>query len=179
MVPKGLTKDDVDFDATWNVLATAFYDIHGKNASKLSYEELFRSGYKLVLKKKVDMLYDKVVELEQTWLRNNVRQGIVSLITPSLVAGAQGSVVDTQSTERRVAGERFMRALKDSFQDHQMCINMITDVLMYMVSVSLSSVYLDRMLTKQGQNQHTGRSKAIHPYHSHGSIPPQCAQSTY
>ena len=132
--PKGLNKDEVDFDATWTVLSTAFRQIHAKNASTLSYEELFRNAYKLVLKKKVDMLFDKVCELEENYLKNDVRIRVRSQITPSIVMTAA-----PQSTERMAAGERFMRELKDSFKDFQLCIGLITDVLMYMVSSVVSS----------------------------------------
>jgi hypothetical protein len=131
---KGLTKDEVDFDATWAILSTAFAEIHGKNASQLSYEELFRKAYKLVLKKKADDLYDRVVHFEEAWLRDKVRVRIIGLVTPTILLGASGEATDAQANERRIAGERFMKALNDSFSDHQLCMGMITDVLMYMVS---------------------------------------------
>lgn len=133
---QGLTKDEVDFDSTWNLLSTAFQEIHSKNASKLSFEELFRGAYKLVLKKKQDMLYDRVVQLEETWLRDTVRAKITTLITPVMTVGDWEQTTGIQSNERRVAGERFIKALKDAFADHQLCMGMITDVLMYMVSLS-------------------------------------------
>ena len=131
---QGLTKDDVDFDATWNILATAFEEIHSKNASQLSFEELFRNAYKLVLKKKAEDLYDKVVSFEQKWLRDQVRVRIVSLVTPTLLLEVSGEATDAQANERRLAGERFMKALTDAFDDQRLCMGMITDVLMYMVS---------------------------------------------
>ena len=129
---KGLTKDDVDFDSTWHILATAFQEIHSKNASQLSFEELFRNAYKLVLKKKAEDLYDKVVGFEQTWLRDHVRVQIVNLITPTILLEVSGEATDAQANERRIAGERFMKALNNAFADQQLCMGMITDVLMYM-----------------------------------------------
>jgi cullin 3 len=136
MVPKkGLTKDgDIDFDVAWGVLATALQEIHTKNASSLSFEELYRNAYKIVLKKKGDILYDHVRSFEESWLRERVRARIVNLVTPVLILSALGEAGETQSTDRRVAGERFLGALTDAFADHQICMNMITDVLMYMVS---------------------------------------------
>ena len=131
---QGLTKDEVDFDATWNILATAFEEIHSKNASQLSFEELFRNAYKLVLKKKAEDLYDKVVGFEQKWLRDQIRVRIVSLVTPTLLLEVSGEATDAQANERRLAGERFMKALTDAFADQRLCMGMITDVLMYMVS---------------------------------------------
>jgi Cullin family len=132
---KTISKDnDVDFDSSWNVLANALHEIHTKNASQLSFEELYRNAYKLVLKKKAEMLYDRVSQFEEAWLRDQVRARITNLITPSISGGGVGQAEDRQSNERRIAGDRFMKALKDSFEDHQLCMCMITDVLMYMVS---------------------------------------------
>ncbi len=132
---QGLTKDDVDFDSTWTTLSTAFRDIFAKNAGKLSFEELFRCAYKLVLKKKQDALYDKVVQLIETWLRGTVRGKIYAFITPALLARALNPNDTLPSQEERVAGERFIKVLKDAFEDHQLCTGMITDVLMYMVGL--------------------------------------------
>jgi cullin 3 len=131
---QGLTKDEnVDFDATWHVLETALQEIHTKNASKLSFEELYRNAYKIVLKKKGDVLYERVSLLEELWLRDTIRVKINQFVTSSIILGAAGETFAGQSTERRIAGERFMRELKDAFSDHQLCMGMITDVLMYMV----------------------------------------------
>jgi cullin 3 len=132
---QGLTKDDIDFDATWSILETALKEIHTKNASKLSFEELYRAAYKIVLKKKAELLYQKVSNLEEEWLRDQVKVRVGTFITPSLLAGAPAHTQDGQANERRVAGERFMKVLKDCFEDHQLCMSMITDVLMYMVSL--------------------------------------------
>lgn len=130
---QSLAKDDVDFDSIWTLLSTAFQEIHGKNASKLSFEELFRGAYKLVLKKKQDLLYDRVVDLEKTWLKDTVRARIIALITPAMAYDVSEQAGNAQANERRIAGERFIRALKDAFADHQLSMSMITDVLMYMV----------------------------------------------
>jgi cullin 3 len=136
---QGLTKDDnVDFEAIWRVLETALIEIHTKNASRLSFEELYRNAYKIVLKKKGELLYEKVSWLEERWLRENVRIRINQLVTPSIILVAAGESFAGQSTERRIAGERFMRSLKDAYSDHHLCMSMITDVLMYMVRIALS-----------------------------------------
>ena len=49
---QGLNGADVDFEVTWQTLEKAFTEIHTKNASVLSFEELYRAAYKIVLKKK-------------------------------------------------------------------------------------------------------------------------------
>ena len=82
------------------------------------------------MKKKGDELYEKVKNFEEEWLSEGVRDSIISLVVPSLSGAIAGSAGDG---ERRLAGERFMAGLKDAYQDHALCMSMITDVLMYMV----------------------------------------------
>lgn len=136
MPPKGLNgAADVDFETTWQVLEKAFYEIHTKNASVLSFEELYRNAYKIVLKKKGDELYKKVAKFEEDWLGQTVRPEITKLITaPLQLSDDQGGRSLATTAERRVAGERFLSKLKLSWEDHQVCMGMLTDVLMYMVS---------------------------------------------
>lgn len=125
---------DVDFETTWKTLERAFTEIHEKNASALSFEELYRNAYKIVLKKKGDELYNKVAQFEENWLSDAVRPKIVNLLTaPLQLTDDLGRSLAT-TAERRVAGERFLSALKTSWEDHQVCMGMLTDVLMYMVS---------------------------------------------
>nr|POE93326.1 cullin-3 [Quercus suber] len=61
---------DVDFEQAWNTLERAFKEIHTKNASELSFEELYRNAYRIVLKKKGEELYHKVAQFEEAWLGN-------------------------------------------------------------------------------------------------------------
>lgn len=134
---KGLNSVDVDFESTWSVLEKAFFEIHTKNASALSFEELYRNAYKIVLKKKGEELYNKVAQFERDWLGNTVRERVVRQLTTPLLLLSDGSGSGRSlatSAERRVAGEGFLRTLKQSWEDHQTCMSMLTDVLMYMVS---------------------------------------------
>lgn len=123
--------EDVDFEAIWAILATSLREIHTKNASKLSFEELYRNAYKLVLKKQGDELYTRVRDLEAAWLRDEVRLRINELVTPSIVLSPQG--VGPEVTERTATGEKFLKGIKQAWEDHGLCMSMITDVLMYMV----------------------------------------------
>ena len=131
---KGLASADVDFETTWGVLERAFKEIHTKNASALSFEELYRNAYKIVLKKKGDELYAKVANFEEQWLGNNVRTEIVRTLTPGLIILATSGRSLESTAERRTSGEIFLKNLKDAWDDHQVCMGMLTDVLMYMVS---------------------------------------------
>ena len=126
--------NDVDFDDTWTTLSHAFGEIHTKNASALSFEQLYRAAYKIVLKKKGDELYKKVSEFEKHWLSTAVRQDISRTLEGTILANNLDNSADTTSTapERREAGTRFLAALKTAWQDHQTSMSMLTDVLMYM-----------------------------------------------
>jgi cullin 3 len=135
--PKGLTgrDEEVDFETTWQILSSALREIHTKNASKLKFEELYRNAYKLVLKKKGEDLYNRVKGLEEDWLSNEIRSRIQGFISPSLLMAGTRPQSGASANERLDAGERFLRALRAAWQDHELTMSMITDVMMYMVRV--------------------------------------------
>ena len=120
--------NNVDINTIWDSLAKAFREIHTKNASSLSFEELYRNAYKLVLKKQGEDLYNKVVDFEKEWLGQEVKATVSRSITNDLS--------DAGVAQRKEAGERFLRSLRQSWEDHQTSMGMLTDVLMYMVSTS-------------------------------------------
>ncbi|KAI9875030.1 MAG: Cullin-3 [Pleopsidium flavum] len=124
--------DAVDFETMWAELSSSLREIHTKNASKLSFEELYRNAYKLVLKKKGETLYERVKSFEEEWLGREVRTRINGVLSSSLLVGAGGAVGITTVNEKRVAGEKFLKGLKQAWEDHNLCMNMTTDVLMYM-----------------------------------------------
>ncbi|KAJ5350874.1 hypothetical protein N7541_008601 [Penicillium brevicompactum] len=126
-----------DFDSIWDVLSVSLNEINTKNASSLSFEELYRHAYKIVLMMRGDELYEKVKQLEQSWLQSNVQKLITESISVSLLRTQNSTDAQDQSSERREAGEKFLAALKDAWEDHQLCMGMVTDVMMYM----------DRMVT--------------------------------
>src|ERR1700761_1834462 len=130
---KAMNGADVDFDKTWAILEQAFQEIHTKNASALSFEQLYRNAYKIVLKKKGAELYNNVAQFEADWLSTEVSEKVGKQLTAPLLLLADGVGRSTgASAERRVAGEGFLRVLKEAWEDHQVCMGMLTDVLMYM-----------------------------------------------
>lgn len=78
-------------------------------------------------------LYDRVKQLEGDWLGQDIQKRIASSITSSLLLAQEPIDVQDQSNERRAAGEKFLSVLREAWEDHQLCMGMITDVLMYMV----------------------------------------------
>lgn len=127
----GHSKED-DFETQWKILSSALREIHEKNASKLSFEQLYRASYKIVLKKQGDALYDRVKEYEEQWFGGQVMPAIRALITNNLVNITLGGISGTTANERRLTGEEFLKGLKASWEDHNVVMNMTTDVLMYM-----------------------------------------------
>lgn len=124
-----------DFDSIWAVLSASLTEINTKNASSLSFEQLYRNAYKIVLMMRGDDLYECVKQLERDWLQNNVQERVTASIASSLMRAQKPTDLE-QSNERRAAGEKFLAVLKEAWEDHQLCMGMITDVLMYMVRAS-------------------------------------------
>ncbi|KAI9803777.1 MAG: hypothetical protein M1825_001657 [Sarcosagium campestre] len=116
----------------WGILESAFREINTKNASELSFEQLYRTAYQMVILEKGDALYDRVKKFINTWLSENVLDKIRDSLSGGLVTVAAGGVDNTTSYEKTLAGEKFLTSLRESWQDHNLCMGMMTDVLMYM-----------------------------------------------
>jgi cullin 3 len=113
------------------MLQQAFRDIHNKSCSRLSFEELYRAAYKIVLKKKGEVLYSRVKEFEEKWFADNVTPKIRVLITQSLVEIGVDRAARSVN-ERRQTGERFLTGIRDTWEDHNTSMNMMADILMYL-----------------------------------------------
>jgi len=100
--------DRTDAKVTWDVLALAIDEIYNRNASQLSFEELYRNAYNLVLHKHGPILYEGVAEKISTHLRATV----ASL---------------TQQPP-----ELLLEAIGEAWTEHCMTMVMIRDILMYM-----------------------------------------------
>ncbi|KAH7170766.1 Cullin [Dactylonectria macrodidyma] len=124
--------ESADFEACWNMLKEALRDIHNKNCSRLSFEELYRAAYKIVLKKKGEVLYDRVKEFEEQWFAEHVIPKISTLVTRSLINIGVDRTSATSVNERRQTGEKFLKGLRDTWEDHNMSMNMTADILMYL-----------------------------------------------
>lgn len=137
---QGVNAENVDFETIWETLANAFNAIHEENASALSYEALYRMAYRLVLTKQGDELYKRVRHFEHTWLTTKTKLEILNSVTVSLSSfpkindfrPAAGS-----SGQRRMEGENFLKAVQTKWDKHVQTINMLADVLMYLVRLHL------------------------------------------
>jgi cullin 3 len=86
-------------------------------------------------------LYERVKQLEGEWLGQEIQKRITTSITSSLLLAKEPVDVQDQSNERRAAGERFLSVLREAWEDHQLCMGMITDVLMYMVGYNVAALF--------------------------------------
>lgn len=93
---------------TWDALANAIDEIYNRNASRLSFEELYRNAYNLVLHKFGVLLYDGVTEKISAHLLETVQR--------------LADVPDSTLLEEIAA----------TWSEHQITMVMIRDILMYM-----------------------------------------------
>lgn len=114
------------------MLKEALHDIHMKNCSRLSFEELYRASYKIVLKKKGEFLYERVKEFEEQWFNEHVIPKIETLVTKNLINIGVDRSSSTSVNERRQTGEKFLKGLRDTWADHNTSMNMTADILMYL-----------------------------------------------
>jgi len=94
--------------AVWVQLGRAIDEIHNRNASQLSFEELYRNAYNLVLHKHGSLLYEGVTEKISLHLSN---------IAESTAASPEASLLEHTS---------------EAWSNHRMTMVMVRDILMYM-----------------------------------------------
>ncbi|XP_024388524.1 cullin-3A [Physcomitrium patens] len=95
-------------EKTWKILEDAIHEIYNHNASGLSFEELYRNAYNMVLHKYGEKLYSGVVTTMTQHLREIAR----------IVEAAQGGL--------------FLEELDVKWREHNKSLQMIRDILMYM-----------------------------------------------
>eukprot|EP01088_Endostelium_zonatum_P006174 TRINITY_DN1827_c0_g4_i1.p1 TRINITY_DN1827_c0_g4~~TRINITY_DN1827_c0_g4_i1.p1 ORF type:complete len:733 (-),score=139.94 TRINITY_DN1827_c0_g4_i1:78-2276(-) len=93
---------------TWKLLKGAIHEIHKRNASGLSFEELYRNAYNMILHKYGDRLYKGLQQVVDEHLRG-------------VAEDVAGSVDDA-----------FLESLNQAWTDHKVSMLMIRDILMYM-----------------------------------------------
>ncbi|KAK9477335.1 Cullin [Lipomyces japonicus] len=149
--PRSRDSADVNFDESWSVLSTAMQEMYRKNASRLSYEELYRTAYTLVLKKHAAKLYNSFKEFVGQHLRDVVDSELVPLSTNIIAVNGMGrsDIVDglvpssfALAADQAEAGIQFLKIVKQQWDDHCLCMRMISDILMYMDRVYCKELQL-------------------------------------
>ena len=122
-----------DFDSLWSSIQAALSDINTKNASSISFEQLYRLCYKIVTQKLGEKLYDHVADFEQQWFATEILPKVQALVTTNLVKDERWEDKKVgNANERRMTGEKFLMGMSKVWEDSRLCMNMTTDVLMYM-----------------------------------------------
>lgn len=103
----------VDYDKSWAILSSAIKQIQNKNVSNLSYEQLYRKAYVLVLRKFGAKLYENVSEL----IKNHLLQRREILLKEN--SGLESP-------------EDFLKAILLEWTEHLQSMKFISDVLMYL-----------------------------------------------
>lgn len=104
-------------EKTWKILEHAIHEIYNHNASGLSFEELYRNAYNMVLHKFGEKLYS----------------GLVSTMTLHLKQIAAS--VDASQ------GPLFLEELNRKWMEHNKALQMIRDILMYMDRTFIPSTH--------------------------------------
>lgn len=117
-----MTMDEKYVESIWSLLKNAIQEIQKKNNSGLSFEELYRNAYTMVLHKHGERLYTGLKEVVTNHLETKVRKDVIH----SLNNG-------------------FLQTLNNAWTDHQTSMVMIRDILMYMDRVYVQQNEVDNV----------------------------------
>lgn len=92
----------------WDLLDNAVSEIYSKNASRLSFEELYRNAYNLVLHRHGNFLYENV--------SHKITSHLEEMLDHLLL----------------VPDNKLLKEMASAWEDHRICMIMIRDILMYM-----------------------------------------------
>lgn len=113
--------DEKFVESIWALLKNAIQEIQKKNNSGLSFEELYRNAYNMVLHKHGERLYLGLKEVVTQHLEK-VREDVL-----------------------RCLHNNFLQTLNQSWIDHQTSMVMIRDILMYMDRVYVQQNDVDNV----------------------------------
>jgi len=100
--------DKPQADEKWQLLKSAIQQIHSHNASSLSFEELYRNAYNLVLQKHGELLYQGVCDCIQAHLED--------------------IAIEVAATPDEV----LLAKINGVWEEHKNTMAMVRDILMYM-----------------------------------------------
>jgi len=114
--------DEKYVESIWATLKNAIQEIQKKNNSGLSFEQLYRNAYNMVLHKHGTRLYYGLREVVSEHLEQKVRQEVLESLHSN-----------------------FLPKLNQAWTDHQTSMVMIRDILMYMDRVYVQQRGLDNV----------------------------------
>ncbi|KAG8228590.1 hypothetical protein J437_LFUL009295 [Ladona fulva] len=117
-----MTMDEKYVENIWALLKNAIQEIQKKNNSGLSFEELYRNAYTMVLHKHGERLYTGLKEVVTQHLETKVREEVLKSLH-----------------------NNFLQTLNTAWNDHQTSMVMIRDILMYMDRVYVQQNDVDNV----------------------------------
>lgn len=117
-----MTMDEKYVESIWSLLKNAIQEIQKKNNSGLSFEELYRNAYTMVLHKHGERLYTGLKEVVTQHLESKVREDVLKALH-----------------------NNFLQTLNQAWNDHQTSMVMIRDILMYMDRVYVQQNDVDNV----------------------------------
>ncbi|ENN76322.1 hypothetical protein D910_04372 [Dendroctonus ponderosae] len=117
-----MTMDEKYVESIWALLKNAIQEIQKKNNSGLSFEELYRNAYTMVLHKHGERLYTGLKEVVTHHLEFKVREDVLKSLH-----------------------NNFLMTLNQAWNDHQTSMVMIRDILMYMDRVYVQQNDVDNV----------------------------------
>lgn len=117
-----MTMDERYVESIWQLLKNAIQEIQKKNNSGLSFEELYRNAYTMVLHKHGERLYSGLRDVVTQHLENKVRTDVLASLQ-----------------------NNFLQTLNHAWNDHQTSMVMIRDILMYMDRVYVQQNNVDNV----------------------------------
>ncbi|KAJ2083503.1 hypothetical protein H4R24_000776 [Coemansia sp. RSA 988] len=151
----------VDPQQQFEKLATAIGEIYKHNASQLSFEELYRIGYSLVLSKNGALAYDGVRGVLETHLSELVHSSVI------------GHAEAARATPSPANNEALLSSVRMLWSEHVTAILVIKDILMYVDRVYVKNAHLppvyemgmsafrDQVLLAAERRLITGVAKAV------------------
>lgn len=117
-----MTMDEKYVNNIWTLLKNAIQEIQKKNNSGLSFEELYRNAYTMVLHKHGEKLYTGLRDVVTDHLVNKIREDVLTALN-----------------------NNFLQTLNSAWNDHQTSMVMIRDILMYMDRVYVQQNNVDNV----------------------------------
>ena len=141
-----MTMDEKYVESIWTLLKEAIQEIQRKNNSGLSFEELYRNAYTMVLHKHGERLYTGPINITIHL------QGIIFKLFFLFISLTGLKEVVTAHLESKVRSEvlaslhnNFLQTLNAAWSDHQTSMVMIRDILMYMDRVYVAQNNCDNV----------------------------------
>lgn len=145
--PRKSGSNTLDPNESWKLLEVAIKDIQNKNASKWSFEQLYRLAYNLVLSKNAQYLYNHVHDEIVKYLEDNVRKQLESLIIKKEeqqnmnASDMRGDDDLPDHVIRKSDAAEILNLFNKVWDDHLISVWLISQVVMYM----------DRTFTKENR----------------------------